>query len=108
MRTSPADVEKTGLCDLDVDAALDIAPPAPLLQSPVRPPKRRFTEIADSDGDDPDSDELYGWVEDDEVAAEGLIIGEEPFIDDLDTAGPGASGPQDQGNASQHESTTAL
>ncbi|KAF2180558.1 P-loop containing nucleoside triphosphate hydrolase protein [Zopfia rhizophila CBS 207.26] len=78
-------IESTGLCDLNV-AAVNIAAPA-VHSSQVRPPKRRFTEIADSEGEDPDSDELYGWVEDDEVAAEGLIVDEAPFADDVNTAG---------------------
>lgn len=38
-------------------------------------------------GEEPNSDELYGWVEeDDEVAAEGLLIDEAPVAD----AGDGA------------------
>jgi hypothetical protein len=44
------------------------------LQSPARPPKRRYAEIADSEDEGADSDELYGWAEDDEVEAEGLLI----------------------------------
>jgi hypothetical protein len=52
-------------------AAVDIA--APVLSSEARPPKRRFAEI-DEGGEEPDSDELYDWMEDDEVAAEGLLI----------------------------------
>lgn len=64
-------------------AAVDIAaptdPPLPLQPGPL---KRRFTEIGDEGGEDPDSDELYGWVEDDEVTAEGLLIGDEPVPDE--------------------------
>jgi hypothetical protein len=43
-----------------------------------RPLKRPFAELEEEDtGDEPTSDELYGWVEeDDEVAAEGLLIDE--------------------------------
>ena len=52
-------------------AAVDIA--APVLSSEARPPKRRFAEI-DEGGEEPDSDELYNWMDDDEVAAEGLLI----------------------------------
>lgn len=37
-------------------------------------------------GEGPNSDELYGWVEDDEVAAEGLLIDEDPITDAVDTA----------------------
>lgn len=36
-------------------------------------------------GEGPNSDELYGWVEDDEVAAEGLLIDEDPIADAVDT-----------------------
>lgn len=53
-----------------------------------RPPKRRFTEIGDSDDEDPDSDELYCWVEDDEVAAEGLVTDNGPSANNLITADP--------------------
>jgi len=60
-------------------AAVDIA--APPLSSQARPPKRRFTEIDDDEDEAPGSDELYGWVEDDAVAAEGLLI------DDIGTDG---------------------
>jgi hypothetical protein len=59
---------------MNIDA-VDIA--APTLSSQARPPKRRFTEMDDDDdggGEAPGSDELYGWVEDDAVAAEGLLI----------------------------------
>lgn len=44
----------------------------------ARPLKRPFAEVEDEDaGNEPNSDELYGWVEeDDEVAAEGLLIDE--------------------------------
>lgn len=88
MRRSPADLLQTGLRDLNV-AAVDIAP-APV-SSQARPPKRRFAEIDDDEGGEPDSDELYGWVEDDEVAAEGLLIEEAPITSDVDTAESGAS-----------------
>lgn len=78
---------QTGLCDISV-AAVDIA--APVVQPPppphVRPPKRHFTEIGDSEDEGPNSDELYGWVEDDEVAAEGLLIDDAASPDDLNTA----------------------
>lgn len=42
--------------------------------------KRPFAELADSedDDDDPESDELYGWAQEDEVAAEGLLIFDQP------------------------------
>lgn len=75
MRRSPANVPQTGLCDINI-AAVDIAVPA-VLPAHSRPPKRRFAEIGDSEDEDPDSDELYGWIEDDGVAAEGLLIDDE-------------------------------
>lgn len=59
--------------------AVDIAAQDIALEA--RPLKRRFAEIDDEDGNEPDSDELYGWVEDDEVAAEGLLISETPLPD---------------------------
>lgn len=46
--------------------------PIETLTSPARPPKRTYEEVADSE-DEPGSDEEYGWVEEDEVATEGLI-----------------------------------
>ena len=55
------------------------------LQSPARPPKRRYAEIADSEDEGADSDELYGWAEDDEVEAEGLLINRPSLPDDLST-----------------------
>ena len=73
-RRSTTDMLQTGLYDIS-DSAVDITAPAPLPQE-ARPPKRRFTEIDDSDDEGPNSDELYGWVEDDLVAAEGLLIDE--------------------------------
>ncbi|KAF2242978.1 P-loop containing nucleoside triphosphate hydrolase protein [Trematosphaeria pertusa] len=84
----PFTVDCVSLRDLNV-AAVDIAP-APV-SSQARPPKRRFAEIDDDEGGEPDSDELYGWVEDDEVAAEGLLIEEAPITSDVDTAESGAS-----------------
>lgn len=71
-----ADLLQTGLKDLEVDAALDIAAPVPPAQqmSPARPPKRRKTEIADSEEEEAESDELYSYLEDDEIAAEGLLF----------------------------------
>ncbi|OCK77856.1 hypothetical protein K432DRAFT_108266 [Lepidopterella palustris CBS 459.81] len=81
----PFTIEASGLCDLNF-AAVDIAPPP--LTSPARPPKRTFAEIADSEDEEPDLDEHYGWVEDDEVAAEGLIIDEASLIYDLNTTSP--------------------
>ncbi|KAF2475692.1 P-loop containing nucleoside triphosphate hydrolase protein [Lindgomyces ingoldianus] len=71
----PFAVDSTGLCELDF-AAQDVAPQPVVYPSPVKPRKRPHTEIADSEDEDPDSSDLYGWVEDDEVAAEGLLVDE--------------------------------
>lgn len=71
---STTNMLQAGLYDIS-DSAVDITAPAPLPPE-SRPPKRRFIEIEDSEDESPDSDELYGWVEDDEVAAEGLLVDE--------------------------------
>lgn len=65
-------------------SAIDIATPDIALEA--NPLKRRFTEIDDEDANEPNSDELYGWVEDDEVAAEGLLVDETPMSDTVDGA----------------------
>lgn len=70
-------------------AAVDIA--APVLSSEARPPKRRFAEMDDQGGEEPSSDDLYDWVEDDQVAAEGLLIDEVPTAADVDPAISGAT-----------------
>jgi hypothetical protein len=73
-------------------AAVDITPP-PLL-SQARPSKRRFAEIDDDSGGEADglgSDELYGWVEDDAVAAEGLLIDNTCTDIDVSAAASGAT-----------------
>ena len=69
---------------MNIVAAVDITTPivsvtaATVTTSSSRPPKRRFTEIADSENEDPDSDELYGWVEDDGASAPaGMLFDEE-------------------------------
>ncbi|KAF1960816.1 P-loop containing nucleoside triphosphate hydrolase protein [Byssothecium circinans] len=73
----PFVVDSTGLYDMNI-ATIDIA--APTISSEARPLKRRFAEMDDDNGEPdegvhgPNSDELYGWVEDDEVAAEGLLF----------------------------------
>lgn len=70
-------------------AAVDIA--APVLSCEARPPKRHFAEMDDEGGEEPDSDELYNWMEDDEVAAEGLLIDEAPTPAEEDLAVSGAT-----------------
>jgi hypothetical protein len=75
---------QTGLCNISV-AAEDIAAPL-IVPTQARPPKRSFTEIDEDAGEEPNSDELYGWIEDDNVATEGLLIDEAPTTED-ETAG---------------------
>ncbi|KAF2198675.1 P-loop containing nucleoside triphosphate hydrolase protein [Delitschia confertaspora ATCC 74209] len=83
----PFTIEGTGLCDLEVDAVNIVTPVVEVQQkSTSRPPKRSFAEIADSEDEEPNSDELYGWVEDDEVAAEGLIVDEAALGEDVSVA----------------------
>ncbi|KNG52069.1 p-loop containing nucleoside triphosphate hydrolase protein [Stemphylium lycopersici] len=81
----PYTIENTGLCDISI-AATDIKAPL-LVPTEARPPKRSFTEIDEDAGEEPNSDELYGWIEDDEVATEGLLIDEAPINED-DAARP--------------------
>lgn len=71
---------QTGLCDINI-AAVDITVPA-LFPPLVRPPKRPFTEIDDGS---PGSDEMYGWVEEDQLGTEGLLINE-VITGDIDAA----------------------
>lgn len=43
-----------------------------------RASKRTFDEVDENVAEEPNSDEVYGWVEDDGVAAEGLITNDIP------------------------------
>jgi len=84
---SSADAMQSGLQDLDLPAN-EITTPT-VLSTQVRPSKRSFAEIDQDSGEDavaePNSDELYGWIEDDEVAAEGLLVEDTPIADKLET-----------------------
>ena len=71
-----ANTMQSGLCDISM-AASDVAA-AVTLHNQARPPKRSFADVDEDAGEEPNSDELYGWIEDDEVAAEGLLIHEAP------------------------------
>ncbi|KAF2035225.1 P-loop containing nucleoside triphosphate hydrolase protein [Setomelanomma holmii] len=75
----PFAIEKAGLCEISIGDH-DIAAPI-VLATQARPPKRPFAEVEEDAGEEPNSDELYGWIEDDEVAAEGLLIEEGPSTD---------------------------
>jgi hypothetical protein len=85
-RRSPADGMQTGLCDISI-AAHDITAPL-VVPTEDRPPKRPFAEIDEEVGQEPNSDE-YGWIEDDDVDPEGLLIDEAPITEDVDSAAPG-------------------
>ena len=61
---------QTGLCDISI-APHDITAPL-LVPTEARPPKRPFAEFDEEVADEPNSDE-YGWIENDDVATEGLI-----------------------------------
>lgn len=70
----PTDAIQSGLCDISITAN-DITAPF-LVSAQTRPSKRAFAEIDEDAGEEPNSDELYGWIEDDEVGTEGLLIDE--------------------------------
>ncbi|CAN9425792.1 unnamed protein product [Alternaria alternata] len=76
----PFTIDHVGLCDMNV-AADDITTPI-YGQQEDRPPKRPFAEIDEHADAEPNSDELYGWIEDDEVATEGLMMDEAPVDED--------------------------
>lgn len=66
----PFTIEKSGLFDVELKS---VEVPMQPLTSPARSTtKRRYAEVADSD-DEQNSDELYGWGNEDDIAAEGLI-----------------------------------
>ena len=50
----------------------------------ARPLKRTFDEVDENAVEEPNSDEVYGWIEDDGVAAEGLLIDDVPSTIDID------------------------
>lgn len=81
-----ADMTQSGLCDLNIASDDSIAPM--VVASGRRPPKRPFAEIDEDADEEPRSDELYGWIEDDEVAAEGLLI-DEATLEDVNAARAG-------------------
>ncbi|KAF1982717.1 P-loop containing nucleoside triphosphate hydrolase protein [Aulographum hederae CBS 113979] len=72
----PFTVEKSGLSELRIESSALSVPP---LSSPMRGQKRPFEEISDPDVEDVGSENDYGWVEEDQVAAEGLLI-EDPTL----------------------------
>ncbi|KAF2455084.1 P-loop containing nucleoside triphosphate hydrolase protein [Lineolata rhizophorae] len=66
----PFTIERTGLCLIDIPAT---ALPTKVLSSPSCPAKRPYAVIADSEGESSTSTDEFDWVEEDAVAAEGLI-----------------------------------
>ncbi|KAF2433513.1 P-loop containing nucleoside triphosphate hydrolase protein [Tothia fuscella] len=56
----PFSIEEEGLVELS-SSSTNLA--VPILSSPTRPPKRPFDEIADSEGEEPLSEDDYGWNE---------------------------------------------
>lgn len=85
MRRAFTDSDQSGLCDISI-AADSIAAPI-LLSAQARPLKRPFADVEEEEATEgPNSDELYGWIEDDEVAAEGLLIDEDRITDAVDSA----------------------
>lgn len=53
-----------------------------------RPSKRSFAEIGEEEGETLNSDELYGWLDEDEVTAEGLLVDEPQDTNDVEDAEP--------------------
>jgi hypothetical protein len=85
-RGTSANTAKSGLCDISLTAD-DIAAPI-VLSMQARPLKRPFADVDGDAGEEPNSDELYGWIEDDEVAGEGLLIDDAHVADAAISAGP--------------------
>jgi hypothetical protein len=90
VKPNSANTVQSGLCDISI-AADDIATPI-LLPGQPRPLKRPYADVEQDAGEEPNSDELYGWIEDDEVAAEGLLIDEAAVADVGDSAGSRSAG----------------
>ncbi|KAJ4986820.1 rad55 protein [Stagonosporopsis vannaccii] len=70
------DANQHGLCDTHL--TLDDTATSMVLPLQPRPHKRTFDDVDDITAGEPSSDEVYGWIEDDAVAAEGLLIDEVP------------------------------
>jgi hypothetical protein len=76
------DTNQTGLFDVDITA--DDTATTMVLPIQARPPKRTFDEVDENAAEEPNSDEVYGWIEDDGVAAEGLLIDDASITNDGD------------------------
>ena len=77
------DTNQHGLCDIDITA--DDTATTMVLPIQARPPKRTFDEVDETVAEEPNSDEVYGWIEDDGVAAEGLLIDDASTTNRVDT-----------------------
>ncbi|KZM21028.1 uncharacterized protein EKO05_0011135 [Ascochyta rabiei] len=78
----PFAIERHGLRDLDF--TLDHTATTMVLPIQPRPPKRTFDELDENVSEEPNSDQAYGWIEDDGLAADGLLIQDPPTMDGLD------------------------
>ncbi|KAJ4370988.1 hypothetical protein N0V86_008682 [Didymella sp. IMI 355093] len=87
----PFAIERHGLCDVNITT--DDTATTTVLPIQARPPKRTFDEVDENVAEEPNSDEVYGWIEDDGVAAEGLLIDDAPTNNDAHVPqDPGAEG----------------
>ncbi|KAF2995118.1 hypothetical protein E8E13_004279 [Curvularia kusanoi] len=75
----PFAIESHGLCDINITT--DDTATSMVLPIQARASKRTFDEVDQDVTEEPNSDEVYGWVEDDGVAAEGLLIDDVPDND---------------------------
>ncbi|KAH8728946.1 P-loop containing nucleoside triphosphate hydrolase protein [Phaeosphaeriaceae sp. PMI808] len=99
----PFAIEDSGLHDISI-ATDDITAPM-VLPMLARTLKRSYADIEGEASEEPNSDELYGWIEDDEVAAEGLLI-DDTLIADADIVDTAES--QSQGRSNKMARPSAL
>lgn len=78
---------QTGLSPLVLSSSEILSRPP---SSPLRPAKRGLAEVADPDGEDaPGSDEEeYSWIDDEALAAEGLIVDEATLMQEQELGAP--------------------
>ncbi|KAJ4407074.1 hypothetical protein N0V91_004241 [Didymella pomorum] len=86
----PFAIEQHGLCDVNITT--DDTATTTVLPIQARPHKRTFDEVDENAAEEPSSDEVYGWIEDDGVAAEGLLIDDAGNNDVNAPQDPGAEG----------------
>ncbi|KAK3672094.1 hypothetical protein LTR78_008064 [Recurvomyces mirabilis] len=68
----PFDIDHNGLLQQSASASITDGLEAKIISSPIKPRKRTFDEVADSEGEDVDE---YGWadIDDDAVAVQGAV-----------------------------------